>query len=209
MPRATPPAKRKRPVTIRLKTSLSDRLKRGAIQHTQHPNQTVPGTPDPETKSRSPDTTEDIELYYRVFNNFRPEQGESNAESADRTMKINKEYALRLKRQRDQKRQQKLQTLPPPSSIIHAIPLRLSRISEPTMEPVDTQTNNAQEIQLQADHSLYPNQDKPTTQQIDIIYDTGAAISMMPAQYTHAWTNSRPVFTHSPDVSMDKVNPIS
>ena len=27
---------------------------------------------------------------------------------------------------------------------------------------------------------------------MDIIYDTGAAISMMPAQYTHAWTNSRP-----------------
>jgi hypothetical protein len=61
------------------------------------------------------------------------------------------------------------------------------------MVTVDTQTNNAQEIQLQADHSLYPNQDKPTQQQIDIIYDTRAAISMMPAQYTrHAWTNSRP-----------------
>jgi hypothetical protein len=93
MPRVTPPTKRKRPMTIRLKTSLSTRLKRGAIQHTQYPNQTVPGTPDPEPKSTSPDTTEDIELYYRIFNNFRPEQSESNAESADRTMKINKEYA--------------------------------------------------------------------------------------------------------------------
>jgi hypothetical protein len=136
---------------------------------------------------------EDVELYYRVFSMFRPEQGESNAESAERTLQINKEYALRLKQQRDKTRQQRLQKLPQPSSTTHSIPLRLHRPSEPNINAHQKQTNNAQEIQLQAEHSLYPNQDRPTAnQQMDIIYDTGAAISMMPAQYTHAWKNSRP-----------------
>jgi hypothetical protein len=41
-------------------------------------------------------------------------------------------------------------------------------------------TNNVQEIQLQTSHSLYENQDKRlVTTQIEVIYDTGAALSMI------------------------------
>jgi hypothetical protein len=52
--------------------------------------------------------------------------------------------------------------------------------------------NNVQEISIDTDYTLYPSQDKPIqNQQINLIYDTGAAISMLPAEYTHAWTNVR------------------
>jgi hypothetical protein len=45
-----------------------------------------------QTKPEQPtEQAEDVELYYRVFNMFKPEQGESNAESAERTLQINKE----------------------------------------------------------------------------------------------------------------------
>jgi hypothetical protein len=203
-PRANPPVKRRRTLKIRLQTHINNRLRpRTSRQQPKPPTQTIPGTPniEPEqasttmtTRATKPEQTteqvEDVELDYRVFNMFRPEQGESNAESAERTLQINKEYALRLKRQRDKIRQQRLQKLSQPSSTLHPIPLRLHWSPEPT---INTQTNNAQEIHLQSDHSLYLNQYKPTLNTpMDIIYDTGAAISMMPAQYTHAWRNSRP-----------------
>ncbi len=52
--------------------------------------------------------------------------------------------------------------------------------------------NNVQEVTLETDYSLYPTQEKPIQHQpINIIYDTGVAISMLPAEYTHAWTNVR------------------
>ncbi len=52
--------------------------------------------------------------------------------------------------------------------------------------------NNVQEISIDTDYTLYPSQDKPIqNQQINLIYDTGAAISMLPAEYMHAWTNVR------------------
>ena len=44
-----------------------------------------------EYKKEKHEKVEDIELYYRIFHEFRPEQGESNAESAERTVMINKE----------------------------------------------------------------------------------------------------------------------
>ncbi len=52
--------------------------------------------------------------------------------------------------------------------------------------------NNVQEMNLDTDHSLYANPDRTIQpQSIDLIYDTGAAISMMPAQYHYAWRNLR------------------
>jgi hypothetical protein len=114
-PRTTPPVKRRRTLKVRLQTHINNRLRpRPSRQHPNPPTQTIPGTPDIEPEQASTQMTnretkqehateqvEDVELYYRVFNMFRPEQGESNAESAERTLQINKEYALRLKRQRD------------------------------------------------------------------------------------------------------------
>jgi hypothetical protein len=47
-------------------------------------------------------------------------------------------------------------------------------------------TNNVQEISIETDYSLYPSPDKPVQNHpINIIYDTGAAILMLPAEYTH------------------------
>jgi hypothetical protein len=52
--------------------------------------------------------------------------------------------------------------------------------------------NNVQEISIETDYSLYPSPDKPIQNYpINLIYDTGAAISMLPAEYSHAWTNVR------------------
>jgi hypothetical protein len=52
--------------------------------------------------------------------------------------------------------------------------------------------NNVQEISIETDYSLYPSPDKPIQNNpINIIYDTGAAISMLPGEYAHAWTNVR------------------
>ena len=52
--------------------------------------------------------------------------------------------------------------------------------------------NNVQEIPLDTDYYLYKTPEQPIQNQpINIIYDTGAAISMLPADYAHAWTNLR------------------
>jgi hypothetical protein len=110
-PRTTPPVKRRRTLKVRLQTHVNNRLRpRTSRQYPKPPTQTIPGTPNIEPEQESTQMTkretkpehtteqvEDVELYYRVFNMFRPEQGESNAESAERTLQINKEYALRLK----------------------------------------------------------------------------------------------------------------
>ena len=42
-------------------------------------------------------------------------------------------------------------------------------------------------------HDLYPHQDQPISKQpIDLLYDTGASITMLPLDYTPAWKNLRP-----------------
>jgi hypothetical protein len=53
-------------------------------------------------------------------------------------------------------------------------------------------SNNAQGIILDNIHYLYNNPDQPQPPQlVELIYDTGAAISMMPAQYSYSWKNLR------------------
>ena len=62
----------------------------------------------------------------------------------------------------------------------------------PITEPIHLTTNNVQEVSIHTDYSLYQNPDKLSQPRpIDIIYDTGAAISMMPAECHYAWTNLR------------------
>jgi hypothetical protein len=62
----------------------------------------------------------------------------------------------------------------------------------PIPEPIHPTTNNVQEVSIHSDYSLYKNPDKLSQPRpIDIIYDTGAAISMMPAECHYAWTNLR------------------
>ena len=90
-------------------------------------------------------------------------------------------------------------TLSPSTPPKETVAFKMTRKSKPLrIEPNKQQNevrlchNNVQEVSIDTDYILYPSQDKPIqNQQINLIYDTGAAISMLPAEYTHAWTNVR------------------
>jgi hypothetical protein len=94
--------------------------------------------------------------------------GESNAESVLREKKINK----------DVKRMKKERTL---------------RIKQGKQRRHShTLNNNVTEVNLHTDYSLYDNPDKyPTPHPVPVIYDTGAAISMLSSEPSWAWTNLR------------------
>jgi hypothetical protein len=202
---------------------------------------TVPGTP-PDTQI--PDTTptnkastqtdeDDINLYCSIYNRYRPELDESNAESADRHLTIEREY-LQLRKQKHNQsstnnsdsRQPSNHTsqvtkqgvynltqghhsLSPFKPIPSSIKFQLSRPASPIIEPMKL-TNNAQDIILTSTNYLYTNPDQPLTpQEIDLIYDTGAAISTMPAEYSYAAMDGQisvSVYTLSRVVSQDHKN---
>jgi hypothetical protein len=68
---------------------------------------TIPGTPTeshiPNDDTASKTEEEDLNLYYSIYNRYRPHIDESNAESADRLLTIETEY-LKLRKQRQKQR---------------------------------------------------------------------------------------------------------
>jgi hypothetical protein len=77
----------------------------------------------------------------------------------------------------------RFQSQRPPSSIIEPIVLN------PTEDPYQ---NHVQQVTIDTDHGLYDNLDKPhRNEPIQVIYDTSASISMLPAEYASAWANLR------------------
>jgi hypothetical protein len=72
---------------------------------------TIPGTPterhtpdNGDASHKPPETEEtDLNLYYSIYNRYRPDIDESNAESADRLLTIETEY-LRLRKQEGKQR---------------------------------------------------------------------------------------------------------
>jgi hypothetical protein len=75
-------------------------------------------------------------------------------------------------------------SLRPPSPIIEPIPL--------DYEGTGPYKNHVQQVTIDTDYSLYDNLDKPMKNEpIQVIYDTEASISMLPAEYSSAWTNLR------------------
>ena len=155
---------------------------------------------------------ENLDLYYKIFNMNRPEPGESNSEAAARHQAINDEYEHLLEMQRwdkqDKAKPTKHELTPslPLGSSVHfrslasysspitryATPIIEPMEELPIPEPIHPTTNNVQEVSIHTDYSLYQNPDKLSQPRpIDIIYDTGAAISMMPAECHYAWTNLR------------------
>jgi hypothetical protein len=105
--------------------------------------------------------------------------GESNAESAARHAEIDEEYQ-RLRRQRPKKRaqttnkQEKGHALSPFKPIQGKVKFRIGDKHEPILEPIETHTNNVQEVQMDSDHYLYANPDKPPAPQIlDLIRHRG------------------------------------
>ncbi len=155
---------------------------------------------------------QDLDLYYKIFNKYRLEPGESNSEAAARHQAIDYDYKhlLEINRREEQnetaKKQHELTPSQPLGSSIHCRPLTsysspITRYSTPIIEPMEDSpilepihptTNDAQEVSIHTDYSLYKNPDKLSQPRpIDIIDDTGAAISMMPAECHYAWTNLR------------------
>jgi hypothetical protein len=173
-------------------------------------NEATPNKEKPK-QSRGEDTDdelEDIDLYYKAFNRNKPEPEESNAESAARHQAIAAEYRrLKLENKQNKiKPETTLEhTLTPhtPTNTQHiqftakntfSSPIMMMNGTEPIIElmspdpsPTATMVNNVQEMNIDTDHSLYANPDRTIQpQSIDLIYDTGVAISMMPAQYRYA-----------------------
>ena len=68
----------------------------------------------------------------------------------------------------------------------HYLPEHFSTQTQPLV-------NCPQHVLLDTQHLLYENPLPPvTTQTIEVLHDTGASISMLPAQFTFAWSNVRP-----------------
>ena len=174
----------------------------------------VPGNPEQidqaktEKEQQDQIEDEDLTLYYKVFNRYKPEFGESNAESVARMKALEAEYQyLMMKKKKtinepQQKRSKntRLHSLSPSTPPTHTVQFRKRTCPKTTEhQPIEIQEdretlyfNNVQDVPINSDYSLYPNPDKPAyNQPINIIYDTGAAISMLPAECTHAWKNLR------------------
>ena len=130
------------------------------------PSDTDPPSLQNEQEEPDIDSDEDIELYYKAYNKYRPEMDESNAESRERSNLIYQEHQ-RLKKEKAKKvkESQKIGFHTPETQI---------RIS-----------NNGQELNLQTPHANAP-------EVIQVIMDTGAALSMFTGSVTSAWTNLRP-----------------
>jgi hypothetical protein len=164
---------------------------------------------------------EDLNLFFNISNRFRPEMGKSNAESAARHAEIEEEYQRLRKQRSKKKtqptnKQKKDHALSPFKPIKGKVKFEVADKQEPIIEPIEAHTNNVQEVQansdhytnpcwwyqrhtnnvqevqMDPDHYLYDNPDKPPAPHVlDLIYDTGASISMMPAEYSYAWKNLR------------------
>ena len=118
---------------------------------------------------------------------------ESNAESAERHKEIQRN--VERKKKRRNKRRRKL---------TKRLQLLLeSQLMEESAEDRDTSSSTLPQCvqTLTIDdinpHDLYPHQDKPISKQpIDLLYDTGASITMLPLDYAPAWKMYDYVYTN-------------
>ena len=107
---------------------------------------TIPGTPEKQPSTQRSEAVEDnqeedLELYYKICAKFKPEMGESNAESVERTDAIEAEYQLRnnLKKadRKEEKRINKSKhSLSPFQPIQPAPRFQSQRASSPIIEPI-------------------------------------------------------------------------
>jgi hypothetical protein len=118
------------------------------------------------------DSNSSTEIFHRAFANHRPEMGESSAESVARHVALQRDIN-NMKIQRQLVRQSHTDTT-------SNLP------SQPTL------TNHAQEVQLTTSYNLYENPTKRiTTTTQEILFDTGAGLTMISGQYDWTWTNLR------------------
>jgi hypothetical protein len=114
------------------------------------------------------------------------------------TNRKGKDQSTRQRMMRTEKNNTKANkhTLSPFQHTTSRVRFRSARRPSPLIDPIyetdEKRHNNVQEISLDTDYYLYQSPDKPIQNQpISIIYDTGAAISMLPADCAHAWRNLR------------------
>jgi hypothetical protein len=144
-------------VTNKTKSHTQLRQNRDAKLTTTEPPQAAPKQTTAPTIHSDSDSSTD--LYFRAQANHRPGMGESNAESVLREEEINQDVK-RMKRERT---------------------LRTKRGKQ--RRHSHTLNNNVTEVNLHTDYSLYENPDKyPTPHPVPVIYDTGAAISMLSSE---------------------------
>jgi hypothetical protein len=168
---------------------------------------TVPGTPENQqykykSEIAEEKRNEDLDLYHKIYARYKPEMGESTAESVERTNAIEAEYKLRMnlrkQNRRGEKQVQNKHSFSPFQPIQPAPRFQSQRPPSPIIEPIvmnpteDPYQNHVQQVTIDTDHGLYDNPDKPQrNERIQVIYDTGASISMLPAEYASSWTNLR------------------
>jgi hypothetical protein len=210
-----PPKRKRRSVKMKVRVAIQQSQPRR--EKSSFTPITIPGTPEEDINPQSPEISlsrtnteeridEDLTIYYKVVNRHKPEFGESNAESAARTTAIEAEYRYLLVKKtkekqikREREKIAKFHALSPSTPPQETVAFKKAKGSQPLRIKPNKQGNkdtlchnNVQEVTLETDYSLYPTQEKPIQHQpINLIYDTGAAISMLPAEYTHAWTNVR------------------
>ena len=162
------------------------------------------------------DTSEEsessIKIYEKAYANYKPECGESNAESAERHRLIEqrvKEMKRLRNRQKEIKKSTRISThfITDPQ-LTHTIDNKQRRTTErrnriskekninnkPSSEnEIKRQfifTNNVQDYEFEEEQPLL---DKLiVTQQINAIMDTGATFSMLPGHFEFAWDDLRP-----------------
>jgi hypothetical protein len=112
---------------------------------------------------------EDLDLYYKIYAKFKPEMGESNAESVARTDAVEAEYRLRKNLKKGNRKEEKRVNkhyLSPFQPIQPAPRFHSQRPPSPIVEPIalnltgDQYKNHVQQVTIDTDHGLYDNPDK-------------------------------------------------
>jgi hypothetical protein len=125
-----------------------------------------------DSESDSSASTDSLTIYEKSY--IRPEMNESSSESATRTTEI-EENVKRRKQHREEKRLRRLQK-------------RQRRAKQQHKQYTITLT-----LDDLNPHSLYSNPDRPIgPQPLDVLYDSGASVTMFPLDHTDSWRNLRP-----------------
>ena len=144
------------------------------------------------------DSDSSTQIAHRCFQPGEP--CESNSEASERHREIARNI-LQKKKRRDKRRRRlsrKLQTLREREREVESDEEAAKTIlTKRSRSPTNVQQlrQNVQLLTLDDinPHGLYPNQTEPATKQpIDLLYDTGASITMLPLDYAPAWRNLRP-----------------
>jgi hypothetical protein len=167
-------------------------------EYNQRKEQTSANQSDDEN---SDDSTSSLTIYERAYACFRPEPGESNAESAERHRLI-EERVTELK----QARRRKIK-LPPSTKHHQQLETTNEQQRRKTVRtkkdikkqlkrpPIESSTtslrNNTQSYTFKEVVTQTPDT-RRITRQINVIVDTGATFTMLPGDYDFAWTNRSP-----------------